>query len=338
MKFFLLNNEAQLLVVEARNFRPGGEGDHYDFYEENYEKNSRYVGYFNARSDVDIDPKQALQKGIRRIERNLAAARSEIKSAHERAKNLKATADRAVTLDFSHKPLLPTFQEQEAARKAKEDADRLKKQEEDSKRPEKLKNSALDAEDLYDFFAPIYGMTTTQPQVPPGAAVANSHRNATDVARARQAVPRAYRRSAAEVAREYNVPIEAVTVPASVERELRDSIVGGEYAGVTNWGPPLTPAFANWNDNYWAPWYGQNQARADPPRSAATPHAINNIEALEALLWPTSLPATAQPASPRGITTPTASHANTWSGWSRPTPSATQSMNSENPSTPPARP
>ncbi len=328
MKFFYLNNQAELLVVEARNFREEGASQNWDFYTECND----YVGYLNARNDVDIDPQQALQKGIRRIERELTSCRHEIKSYHERAKTLKATADAAVLKDVSHKPILPTFREQEAARKAKEDADRLAKQEADRKRPDKLKNSIWD-DGLYDFFAPMYGMTTVGPSPsPPYAAPVVAATNAAiEVTRARQQVPRAYRRSAAEVAYDAVMSPPAPATENAQQRptqDLRDAIRAQEYAGVHDWGPPVLAPY----HNSWGGW--RPRADPDPTGVMLTVHP----DTIEATSWPTSLPVYEPHSAPRGIQATSPFRSIHSLDWSNATPSATPSSLSVNPSTPPARP
>lgn len=217
MKFLYLNNSAELLVVYARNFRESSPREHYDFYDDN----NAYIGYLSAVNDVDVDPKQAANKAARRIERQLTDTRREIKEQHERAKMLKAASDAAASKDVSGVQPLPTMQEQMAA---KHEEDRRRKEAED-----RLRGTVIKSVDPFDEFwsemsqaeQPRYGLALS----PMAQEVARIVRHYEPT------IPTTRVRTVQEVAREYNVPVAALTLNA----------VSRQVAAANN--PDLSPYF-----------------------------------------------------------------------------------------------
>lgn len=223
MKFFYLSNAAELLIVVARNFRESSPNEHYDFF---YDDNNVYIGYLNASSDVDVDPKQAVNKAARRLERQLTDTRREIKEQHARAKMLKAASDMASTKDTTGVPAMPTIKEQMAARRVKEEEECRKKEEADRLR------GVIKPVDSFDEFwsemslaeQPRYGMANTAAEVARIVRHYSNPRNTTPV------------RTVQEVARDYNVPVEALTLNAAqqVTAATQEAPLS-PYFGTTNW-------------------------------------------------------------------------------------------------------
>jgi hypothetical protein len=297
MKFFYLSNAAELLIVVARNWRDSHPNEHYDF----CDANNVYIGYLNARNDVDIDPKQAVSKGARRLERQLTGTRREIKEYHERAKSLKAASDMAATKDVASVPALPTMQEQTAARKVKEQEERRKKEEADRLR------GVIKSVDPFDEFwselslaeQPRYGLSSSAAEV---ARIVQHYSNPRNTAPVR---------TLQETASDYNVPVEALTLNAAAQRAAVQRVMPS---------PDLPSGVIS-----------------SVPVSEDAVEFILRQDHLEGS-WPTLSQSTEPQVSPRD-THPTLQYChNSWQNWSQPTPSVIAWSPYENPSTPPARP
>lgn len=303
MKFFYLSNAAELLIVVARNWRDSSPNDHYDFYDDN----NVYIGYLNAHNDVDIDPKQAVNKAARRLERQLTDTRREIKEQHERAKNLKAASDMAATKDVSSVSALPTMQEQTVARRVKEEEDRRKNEESD-----RLRGSVIKSVDPFDEFwsemslaeQPRYGMANTAAEAARIVQHYSNSRNTTPV--------RAVRRTVQEVARDYNVPVEALTLNVAAQQTAVQRVMPSP-----DWPSGVISSV---------------------PVSEDAVEFILRQDHLEPISWPTLSQSTAPQVSPRGTPPVLQYYHNSWQNSSAPTPSAMPSPPLESQSTPPARP
>jgi hypothetical protein len=336
MKFFLVTDLGELKVVIAKRYQPCSSPQNYDFHEED----GSYAGYYTVPNDVDVNPVEALKKAQRRIDRAIAATRRDIKDFHQRLKGKVAAHAMLETKDVSNVPFLPTYEEQEAARKAAEDAKRLEEQKRRKVVPKPSSDDGWDIRGLYDFFDPIYGQTTTVPTAPVYAdPVASSQAVAMEVARESQRIGnreiRARERQsnirdlqlAAEIAQQQQTRAASGSAPRRIHRPTPQP----QYRGVLSQnGGEITHAPRN--DQIPAAAIHDAVEAMDQSAIMAAPSygmVIDFDIPREAASWPTRSPDTTQPAlQPESQPEYPAfqNYSNTWAYWSPPTRSSLQSI------------